>query len=328
MKKTKILISVSVLLAVLLAVCSCKNGSDGETSDALYYTVTFNSAGGSATEAVKILEGGKISAPTEPIREGYIFDGWQNDGKEWNFDTAVKSDITLTAKWIDAATVFKYYAVEGAEGQAVISAMVYDFSDVIRVPSVIKGLTVVGIGDGVFEGKDSDSITEIIVPETVTSVGKNAFKDCGGIEIELNGALTSVGESAFFGCDGLTSVTFGEGLTEISAQSFGGCTGLTELKLPSTLEKIGENAFEDCSAIVYIVMHDGVKLANSAFIACDAVKTVYFYGDEEGFEAIFADKHGNSEISEAKLYLYSAEKPEENGNYWYIDGKGKIKLWK
>ena len=36
----------------------------------------------------------------DPIRKGYTFQGWQKDGTDFSFDTAITSDITLTAKWV------------------------------------------------------------------------------------------------------------------------------------------------------------------------------------------------------------------------------------
>lgn len=328
MKRSRILIFTALILLLIFVMCSCKTADEEEITEATYYTVTFNSAGGSEVESQKVLEGGKISEPIEPEREGYIFDGWKrSDEKMWIFsnDTVIE-DVTLTAKWIEASTVFSYLNAEGADG-VIISELKSEYSRTIRVPSVIKGLKVIGIGEGVFEAKSVDNISKIILPEGVTAIGKNAFKDCAGIEIVLNGALTEVGEGAFFGCDGLKQVSFAEGLKEICSQGFSGCVGLTELRLPETLEKIGENAFEDCASIVFIVMHDTTKLANSAFIACDAIVTVYYHGNEESADAMFEDEYGNSAVADAKMYFYSAEKPSKQGSFWYTDEKGKIKIW-
>ena len=44
-------------------------------------------------------DGAKVAKPTDPVRDGYVFDGWMLDGKAYDFDAAVTGDITLTAKW-------------------------------------------------------------------------------------------------------------------------------------------------------------------------------------------------------------------------------------
>ena len=63
------------------------------------FTVTFDSAGGSAVDSQTVTEGETVAKPNDPIRDGYDFDGWYLEGKKYNFDTSVTGDITLTALW-------------------------------------------------------------------------------------------------------------------------------------------------------------------------------------------------------------------------------------
>lgn len=71
------------------------------------YTVKFNTNGGSTISAVQVTANGKITKPADPTREGYKFVSWQVNGKDFDFDTEVTQDMTLTAKWEkeDATTV-------------------------------------------------------------------------------------------------------------------------------------------------------------------------------------------------------------------------------
>ena len=65
-------------------------------------TVTFNSNGGSDVEAQTVEIGEKIIYPLTPTKEDYIFGGWYSDNHfetEFDFSSAVVSDITLYAKW-------------------------------------------------------------------------------------------------------------------------------------------------------------------------------------------------------------------------------------
>ncbi len=84
-------------------------------SDVTYYTVTFDSKGGSDVESQKIESGKKATRPTDPTKDetktdAFAFDGWytSSDGgttlsdTTFNFDTAIEKDITLYAKWKDA----------------------------------------------------------------------------------------------------------------------------------------------------------------------------------------------------------------------------------
>ena len=66
------------------------------------YTVTFNSNGGSAVSSQVVVEGNKVSKPTNPTKEGYTFGGWHLDAElktEYDFDKTITSDITIYAKW-------------------------------------------------------------------------------------------------------------------------------------------------------------------------------------------------------------------------------------
>ncbi len=63
------------------------------------YLVTFDSNGGSKVENQTVDKGNKVSRPTNPTKEGYKFVDWQLDGKTFNFETEITTDITLQAKW-------------------------------------------------------------------------------------------------------------------------------------------------------------------------------------------------------------------------------------
>jgi len=70
-----------------------------EKKELATFTVTFDSSGGSSVASQKILEGNKVTKPKDPTRKGYIFKGWTLNGKTYNFNTTVSSNITLVAKW-------------------------------------------------------------------------------------------------------------------------------------------------------------------------------------------------------------------------------------
>ena len=121
----------SVHITDLEAWCNIEFGNS--TANPLYYgaklylngslaefTVTFDAAGGSLSgEAVQtVVSGEKVIEPTAPSKNGYVFHGWYtsaNDGETlsrtaYNFDTIVKEDITLYAKWIDSVVGYIAYS--------------------------------------------------------------------------------------------------------------------------------------------------------------------------------------------------------------------------
>ncbi len=325
MKRSRILILTALVLLTIFAFSSCKRQAPVDTQpEVVYYTVAFKTNGGSEVASVRVVKDGLAAKPQDPTREGYVFDYWSFEGEEWDFTAdKVTKDITLTAQWIDAATVYSYSTTEGGIS---ITGIKRQF-DVMRVPGVIGGLTVVGIGDDVFADTSSENVTKITVADTVKNIGKNTFKNCTDIEIEIGGALTSVGEAAFLGCNKLASVKLAEGLTTIPPQAFTGCSSLTELNIPKSVTLIDENAFEDCTAVTHVILHNTLeKIGDGAFIGCDSLDKVYFYGSETEFDAIEI-ANGNTELKVADFYSYSAEKPSGAGDFWYFDAKGKIKIW-
>ena len=62
-------------------------------------TVKFDLDGGSGVTERQIDAGKKLNIPDVPTKFGYNFVGWYLLGKEYNFNSVVEKDITLTAKW-------------------------------------------------------------------------------------------------------------------------------------------------------------------------------------------------------------------------------------
>ena len=74
----------------------------------LIFIVTFDNEGTRTTAIID--DGGKLTAPAAPTKEGYRFDGWyydNNGGKaKWDFDAnTVTRAMTLTAQWVQTYTV-------------------------------------------------------------------------------------------------------------------------------------------------------------------------------------------------------------------------------
>lgn len=65
----------------------------------IYYDVIFNTNGGSSIKSQTIREGNTISYPSYPTRNGYTFEGWYYNNKEFDMSSPITENITLTAKW-------------------------------------------------------------------------------------------------------------------------------------------------------------------------------------------------------------------------------------
>ena len=69
----------------------------------IFYTVTFESNGGTTVASIQAVHGATISKPADPTKTGNTFEGWYKDAgltNSWDFTTdMVISDTTLYAKW-------------------------------------------------------------------------------------------------------------------------------------------------------------------------------------------------------------------------------------
>ncbi|WP_459186658.1 InlB B-repeat-containing protein [Parabacteroides sp. APC149_11_2_Y6] len=94
---------ISLMLLMMVIVVGCKK-DDLVISE---YIVTFNTQGGSNIDALKVVEGQKVTKPQDPTKENYIFSGWFKEAgctTAWDFDKeTVMSNVTLYAKWVEAA---------------------------------------------------------------------------------------------------------------------------------------------------------------------------------------------------------------------------------
>ena len=85
-----------------------------DKTDTTKHTIIYETNGGTEISARKVTNGNTFSAPATPTKTGYIFEGWYSDAeltKEYDFNSAVKTDLTLYAKW---SALAKYTVSDGA----------------------------------------------------------------------------------------------------------------------------------------------------------------------------------------------------------------------
>lgn len=120
----------------------------------------------------------------------------------------------------------------------------YSGSDaVVKIPAQIGGYTVKSI-----KGRSSsksifanpEQITEIIIPEGITSIDNYAFTRCESItSVTIPESVTSIGSYAFYRCSALDSVELPNALETIGSRAFYSCNALTEFSIPASVTSIG-----------------------------------------------------------------------------------------
>ena len=121
-------------------------------------------------------------------------------------------------------------------------------------------IAVNGFVDGDFVFSDATKIQfvayignggHVTIPNSVTSIGDEAFRECGLTSITIPNSVTSIGDNAFDGCSGLTSITIPNSVTSIGKLAFYNCGGLTSVTIPNSVTSIGSSAFYNVKHIIY-----------------------------------------------------------------------------
>ena len=142
-----------------------------------------------------------------------------------------------------------------------------------------------------------DTITKVIIPEGVETIGAYAFANLTALEeVVLPSTLFHIDYGAFYGCEKLEKITFsGENNLKIINQSafegcnlkgtldlsaayvisdyaFAGNVNLVGIHLPETLQTIGSNAFANCAKLSDVqITADKVKFGAYAFTGCTSL---------------------------------------------------------
>ena len=203
------------------------------------------------------------------IREmaGSDREGWRTEGKLATLDLS-------GAKIVRGGGIY-YNSVNCYTSDDVIGN--YAFSGCRSLTSLILPSNVTSIGYSAFYG--CIRLTSLTLPSSVTSIDGRAFYGCSSLfGLTLPSSVTSIGSSAFEACYGLFSLTLPSSVTEIGESAFRGCSGLTSLTLPSSVTSIGKSAFEGCSGLtsIYVSWESPLSIDASTFKDANTGKCILY----------------------------------------------------
>ena len=216
----------------------------------LVVMVVANAGGGNRGGGERAATGERVAAGERTAAAGQAAGGGGRGAARANPYTDFRYDLTSDGKGI----VIQHYI--GSSGGRVV------------IPATIEGYPVTEIGprafaeigegirivDGIISHFTNRTvrITEVIIPDTVTVIGNNAFAGCLALSsITLPKSLTTIGFNAFMGA-GLTSITIPEGVTIIEHGAFSYNRNLTTITLPESLEELHYAAFLGCSSLTTV----------------------------------------------------------------------------
>ena len=151
------------------------------------------------------------------------------------------------------------------------------------------------------------SLSEIVIPNSVTSIGDLAFSFCSSLaEVVIPNSVVCINGNPFWYWNGkleclspsfvyennilfnkdksriisfrnqnLTSYVIPNNVTSIGDRAFSFCSSLAEVVIPNSVTRIGDSAFESCSSLAEVVIPNSVtRIGDSAFESCSSLAEV------------------------------------------------------
>ncbi|MBR5189379.1 MAG: leucine-rich repeat domain-containing protein, partial [Paludibacteraceae bacterium] len=153
-----------------------------------------------------------------------IGEGVTSIGEKAFYDCDSLTSITIP----DSVTEIGYGAFHGCNALKDVNINITDLAKYCTNNAVHK------IPGNQYLFIDNKEITELVIPDGVTTIEDYAFQYCDSLtSITIPDSVTSIGNYAFDDCSSLTSITIPDSVTSIGEYAFGGCSNIEEITAES-----------------------------------------------------------------------------------------------
>ena len=181
------------------------------------------------------------------------------------------------------------FEVEEQSNGTVYVTAIKNPESVVTIPEEINGKVVSGIGADAFRA--NKTVTEVVLPNSVTYIGISAFREASNLTKINLGKVTNIESNAFrqtkllsadlsslvklkeyaFASTRLTSITIPSTITSIPRSAFSSCTTLYSVSLASSVKSIGDNAFNGCNSLAQIDLSNVEYFGEQCFMSCSSL---------------------------------------------------------
>ena len=106
----------------------------------------------------------------------------------------------------------------------------------------------------------------VVIPDGVTVIGKNVFKDCLATRIVVPEGVIRIAEGAFEYYPNLTSIVLPNTITKIEREAFASCKSLVSILIPDSVISLGERVFMWCEKLTEMTLSKGLlRIGKEAF---------------------------------------------------------------
>ena len=262
----------------------------------LQYTISFNSNDGSEVEAITEDYNTVVSAPIEPTKTEYTFNGWYSNVQLTNlytFNTMPAEDITLYAKWI----INQYSISFNSNGGSAVTTITRNYGATVSAPTnpTKAGLSFAGwyleaelINYYTFTTMGNSNIilyadwgtSGLLYTPINNNTEYSVSKESAGTETSIiipnryaGKLITQIGDDGFSACSSLANIQISNYITSIGSAAFMG-TVISEITLPSSVTSIGNSAFRGCNLLSIIIPESVTSMGNQVFLGCNKLASI------------------------------------------------------